>query len=243
MKILFLTQTTQEGPASRVRGYQMAQFLNQLGCETTVSPGIGSWAYRFVYSHPLPIFKIPCYLFALEKRLFQLSWIKQFDVVVIQKEVCPHFYPLIEKFLNNMEIPFVFDFDDALFVRKPNMLPQIFEKASAVVCGNEFLREYASGYNEKCVVIPSLIDISSYELKKSSSEKKKITLGWIGSRSSWPHLEMIRKPLENILGSESPIQLKIISDSTPSSWKPLLESKKVQFLKWDLKKEKDHQSW
>lgn len=237
MKILFLTQTIQEGPASRIRGYQMATALKQQGFRTHVSPGIGPWLYPLTYSHSVSVFKIPFYFCSLLKRMGQLNWMRQFDGVVIQKEISPHFFPLVEILLKKLQIPTIFDFDDALFARrlKPNWLPLILKNAAGVVAGNPFLAEYAKQYNSKTVVIPTAVDLTQITRKKVFSQKGPVLLGWIGSRSSWEHLDLIQKPLKRILSKN--VHLLIVADHLKSSWKPWVDKGFVQFKKWNLAEE------
>lgn len=236
MKILFLTQTTERGPSSRVRGYQMAEQLRRLGAETAVSPGIGAWFYPLVYNHSLSILKIPFYFLASLKRWLQISWMKKFDVVVLQKPVFPHVYPFLAVWLKHRGIRFVFDFDDAIFLRDPTpkLLPAILSRAAAVVAGNTFLRNYAICFNPRCVVIPSTIDTFHIQPKKKIETDGAVRLGWIGSRSTLEQLESIREPLTAFLEKENKVKLVIVCDHLPKKWKELAGSGKVEFKKWSL---------
>jgi len=237
MKILFLTQTIEKGPASRVRGYEVAKHLSLQGCETVVSPGIGATAYNWVYSSSNSFIKLPFYFKALIKRLLNLLSYKKFDLVVIQKEIFPHFYPLIESCLKLLKIPYVFDFDDALFGRpnKPNWIPSILKKASGVIAGNDFLANYAKRFNSNTIVIPSSIDLEQFSIKQQFGKEGKISLGWMGSRSSWEHLESIHLPIEKLLNSHPFLQLILIGEQLPLKWKPLADSGRVLFYQWDAK--------
>lgn len=241
MKILFLTQTTEKGPASRVRGYEVARQLKLQGCDASVSPGIGDRAYSRVYSSSLVAVKILFYLKALLKRFFQIISCKKYDLVVIQKEVFPHFYPFFESCLRLLKVKFVFDFDDAIFGRpgRANRIPAILKKANGVIAGNEFLADYAKRFNPRTVVIPSAVDPERYSVKKHFGKEGKIHLGWIGSRSTWEQLESIYLPLETLLNRLPFLRLVLIGDSLPLRWKPLADSGKVLFYQWDAEKENE----
>jgi len=86
----------------------MARALQKCGVKTHVSPGIPTLFYPLVYTHSIGILKVPFYLWALGKRLLQLPWMSQFDLVVIQKEVFPHFYPVTEHILKKTKSPYTF---------------------------------------------------------------------------------------------------------------------------------------
>lgn len=242
MRVLFLTQTTEQGPSSRVRGYQMAAQLRHLGITCDVSPGVGQLFYPTVYSHSVVALKAPFYATALLKRLIQLPRMRHYDIVIAQKPVLPHVFPLFERLLHGLKIPFVFDLDDALFVRdrNPKILPAILERAAAVTVGNDFLRRYAACFNPRCHLIPSSVDLSQFEPKKQFSSDGIIHLGWIGSRSSWAHLNALRGPLENFLEKEKKAQLILMADRLPPEWHSLARSGRAEFHRWSLDTEK---SW
>lgn len=241
MKLFFLTQTTDQGPASRVRGYQMAEALKKLGCKVSVSPGVGSLAYGMTYGSSLSPLKIATYSWALGKRVLQLNKMKQFDLIYIQKEVFPHCYPLIERVLTQWKIPFVFDFDDALFSRghRPNWLPLILKHAAGVTVGNKFLAEYAENFQKNVTVLPSCIQTESIKLQKSSQPKEKITLGWIGSRSSWKHFLLIWPVLKKLLYKNKNLSLLLMGIALPKPLKEELKEGKVEFWTWSQEREAD----
>jgi hypothetical protein len=56
-----------------------------------------------------------------------------------------------------------------------------------VIAGNTFLRDQARQYTEQASIIPTAIDIKQYT-PKNFNESKKVTIGWIGSKSTLPYL-------------------------------------------------------
>ncbi len=236
MKILFLTQTTDRGPSSRVRGYQMAEALRQLGDEVTVLPGISEQSYHLVYGTSFIPFKVGGYFVAWIKRLLQIKKMKQFDIVVIQKEIFPHFYPLVEKILYRLNIPYVFDFDDALFTRggRPNWLPKILKRAAGVTVGNAFLEEYAHPYQKNILHLPSCVSLPE---QIASFSDETTCLGWIGSRSSWKHFMMIWPVLKNLLRYKHNISVAIMGDRLPQALKNDAQGRQIEFIPWTLDQE------
>lgn len=242
MRVLFLTQTSQRGPSSRVRGYQMAEQLRRLEVQTFVSPGVGNLFYPWVYRHDIPLLKAPFYAAALAKRIWQLSWIKKFDLVVIQKPVVPHLYPFFETLLSKIGVPFIFDMDDALFARDPNpaRLPAILKRAAAVTVGNKYLYDYAKCFNPRCFIFPSAMDLHQVTPKRKFPTNGTTYLGWIGSRTTWVQLDGIREVLESVLAKEKDIKLFLVADHLPSHWRHLVSAGKAEFKKWSFARENEY---
>jgi len=88
------------------------------------------------------------------------------------------------------------------------------------------------------LVFPSSIDLKKVLAKKKFSKNGITTLGWIGSRSSNPHLKLIQRPLIELLKKRSNVRLMIVSDQCDPSWDNLIDEGKVLFKKWNPSGEK-----
>jgi glycosyltransferase involved in cell wall biosynthesis len=138
-----------------------------------------------------------------------------------------------------MGIPFIFDFDDAIFVsyRSPSngylsylkfaaKTKTICHLAAHVMVGNPYLAEYSRQYNRNVTVIPTTIDLDKYEVRKAPAHDDAIVVGWTGSYSTVQHLDTIRGALQK-LGKQQRFRLRVIG--TP---KYDLEGIEVDAMNW-----------
>lgn len=221
MKILFLTQTPAQGPASRYRVYQYLEYLKERGVEYTVSPSISAKAYRKFYKQDT-LLKNICFLgIIFLNRLRTISKARKYDLVFLQREFIPYFPVWLEKLLYYFNQNIIFDFDDAIFLPPchkkwiykfggTHKIAKIIGFSKHVIVGNEYLKEYALRYNSRVTLIPTAVDTARYSIKLSRSIKKEIVIGWIGMPSNIPYLRQLEKVFE-ILSRKYNITLKIIS--------------------------------
>ena len=88
-------------------------------------------------------------------RLVNLMKVCKYDLLVIEKELFPFFPALFERFLSILRVPYIVDYDDALFHRYDRhrlilvrwllgrKIDVIMRHATVVVTGNEYLADRA----------------------------------------------------------------------------------------------------
>ena len=171
MRIAFLILNA-EAPSSR---YRILQYLSCLRNE----------------GYQCEVFAVPSNL----KERFQIfRQMRNFDIVVLQKKL----FGYIEvKFLRRHCKILVYDFDDAVMYRDSHRKKQysrrrqqrfnrMVKTADWVIAGNEYLREQVGHSNVS--IIPSPIDMERYSAKTYDEKDGRVTLGWIGSKSTLPYL-------------------------------------------------------
>jgi glycosyltransferase involved in cell wall biosynthesis len=217
VNVLFLTQTSELGPSSRYRVYQLLPALQQLGIEGVVSPAIDEALYRRLYldqggSHS----RVSALSATWGKRRADLQQLKQVDAVLIQKGVFPGLYSGFERRIAAQK-PLVFDFDDAIWLprvggsrllralHRERAVQDILRRASAVIAGNDFLAEYARRFNGSVRVVPSSINVGVYRRAANSN-----SVGWIGSRTTLSYL----KPLAPVF-KQLGIKPRVIASGDP----------------------------
>lgn len=145
-----------------------------------------------------------------------------YDVVVIQKKL---FSILDFHLLRNKTRRLIFDVDDAVMV-KPGPVPheswrrrRRFERTvkgcDLVFAGNSYLSSVVGNLGARSILVPTCIDLDRYPAPddKRSRGDRILHLGWIGSRSTLPHLADLT-PVFSILKKTSiPMDLTIICDS------------------------------
>jgi len=156
------------------------------------------------------------------RRLAALVAARRFDLVVIEYELLPYFPALPERWLGLLGVPYMVDYDDALFhqydqhkngwVRRllGQKIAQVMRGAQMVTAGNAYLADYARRAGAKRVeVIPTVIDLERYPWPfPAQLPNTTFTIGWIGSPATAKYLEAIVPALADLCaGGRGRVQL------------------------------------
>jgi len=92
-------------------------------------------------------------------------------------------------------INLVFDFDDAIFLRRKKRTDRMLKISDVVIAGSHFLAEYARKYNNNVYIVSTSIDADKF--KPVYTEKKpEFKIGWVGDGKTYQDdLIMLKKPL------------------------------------------------
>jgi glycosyltransferase involved in cell wall biosynthesis len=205
MRILLLSRYGYLGASSRVRFYQYIPYLEAHGIELQVAPLLNDDYIRNLYAGRRASF--PSVLSAYAARVAQLMRSHSFDLLWVEKELFPWLPALAESILSKLNIPYVVDYDDAVFHRydtHSNLLIRallgkniaaVMRRATVVVAGNAYLAEYARQAGVRQIeYLPSVVDIERYTVAEKENESFRI--GWIGSPVTAPYVALIRDALE-----------------------------------------------
>jgi glycosyltransferase involved in cell wall biosynthesis len=144
------------------------------------------------------------------QRIILLVKKNKYDLVWIEKELLPWLPSGFEQFFLRYNIPYVLDYDDAVFhyydqhklrwVRflLANKHRQLMRRAALVIAGNQYLADYADSVGAKHVaLLPTAIDLERYPtpLPKNAAIPN---VGWIGQRSSSHFLYAYSSLFENL---------------------------------------------
>jgi glycosyltransferase involved in cell wall biosynthesis len=147
---------------------------------------------------------------------------RRFDLVMVEKEILPYFPAFAERLLGWMGVPYVVDYDDAIFhqydqhkswwVRQllGKKIARVMRGASLVIAGNTYIADYARGVGAKRVeVVPTVIDLERYPAAgRVDSRSHTFTIGWIGSPSTAGYLQAIAPALAKVCkGGRACVQL------------------------------------
>lgn len=188
------------------------------------------------------------------KRCLDVFRALKHDVVFVQSEALMVGPPIVEWFIAKItRRPVVFDFDDALFlgsggytnkrwvrfVKWPGKTDSILRLSSHVIASTPYLQTYAAKYNSHATVIPTVMDAEKF-VPVPRDGREEVTIGWIGSFSSWPYLEMLLEVFEE-LGKRYRFALKIVG--LDREYPLRSPNVRVINLDWDLEREvRDYQS-
>jgi glycosyltransferase involved in cell wall biosynthesis len=164
-----------------------------------------------------------------------------YDGVVIYREAASLGPAVYERLLARASVPFLFDFDDAIWIPAVGSANGIFSYlrfvgktasicrlSSAVIVGNEYLATYARRYSRSVFVVPTSIELSRYPIQPALPADAPFTVVWSGSLSTLIHLELARAPLEAV-GRRRRLVLRIIGNEPPVRSFAGVET---QFCRW-----------
>lgn len=181
------------------------------------------------------------------KRLWHLRKVRSYDLVFIHIEIVPYFFSFPERLLSWLSIPYIIDFDDAIFHQYDNhsswlvrlllrnKIRNIMQGAHCVIAGNDYIASYANDAGARRVhILPTVVDMNRYSKAKSSSDKDKFIIGWIGSLSTSKYLDFISPALRELCSDGHTI-VKVIGADTE-----VLRGIPVEYHDWDESSEIEH---
>jgi glycosyltransferase involved in cell wall biosynthesis len=232
-------------PLQRVPGqrYRFEQYLDvwrDAGIVPTVRTVLDDAAMDHLYSAGQVPQKVAAVARGFVRRLGDLRVARRFDAAYVFREAFPVGPPWVERALGRLGIPYIYDFDDAIWLpntaeanrfiaplKLPVKVRSLVGRAALVTAGNEYLASWARQHQHNVWVVPTTIDIASYgdPVDKSDSAGP-LRIGWTGSTTTIQHLRTIERVLRE-LQEERGVILRVIGD--PSYRLPGAE---VEVLPW-----------
>lgn len=208
--VLLLTKYARNGASSRYRTFQYLPWLEKAGIHCQVMP-LFDEAY-LVHRYQTGRGHAEDILRAFLRRLGAIFTARRFDLVVVEYELLPYLPALPERWLGLLGVPFVVDYDDALFHQYDQhknawvrwllgeKIARVMRGAQMVTAGNAYLADYARRAGAKHVeIIPTVIDLERYpRLLTTQSPNSIFTIGWIGSPATAKYLQAIAPALAEI---------------------------------------------
>jgi glycosyltransferase involved in cell wall biosynthesis len=242
VKVLALTpQPRGVSPGQRYRIEQWEPHLSAGGVEMVYSPFATSELAGILYARGRVARKLRGMITAYFRQLRTVRGARRFDLVYVFREATLVGPAILESMVSFQRVPFVFDFDDAVYLRYrspsngylsylkfPGKTATLCRRASHVMAGNEILAEYANRFSDRVSVVPTTIDTDRYRpeirLRRSRPPGTLPTIGWTGSHSTRPHLELAVPALRR-LARAHPFRLVVIGASGPEIPGAVVESR------------------
>ncbi len=155
------------------------------------------------------------------------------DAVLVVREASLIGGAWLERWLARRGVPFVYDFDDAIWTveqsasnglmslaRMPWKVGSICRLAGAVTVGNDYLASFARRHTSAVHIVRTSIDIDRFPLIPEQGDGSSFVVVWTGSHSTLAHLEMLRPALER-LGALLPLTLRVVCDRSPEPFRNL----------------------
>lgn len=163
-----------------------------------------------------------------------------FDGVIVLREAALIGGAWFERYLARHRIPFLYDFDDAIWrmpdtgrngvfalARFPWKVGGICRLAARVTVGSAHLAEFARRFTSRVTVIPTTIDLSAYHVHPPPPPDGPFTIVWTGSHSTLPHLTPLF-PVLRAVAHDVPMRLRVVCDTPP----PPCDGVTTEFVPW-----------
>jgi len=213
MKVLFLVPYPIQGASNRFRVLQFIPYLKEAGITCRVRPFYSETFWRILYRPGRFWAKLVLGLLCSLNRLLDLARALRYDLVFIHREAYPVGPAWFETLLSWMGKPYVYDFDDALFLpnvaepnrffgrlKCPGKVNRIIRGSSVTVAGNAYLAEYAkSAAARKIEIVPTVVDTQRFAPRQTGKNQKKLVIGWIGSSTTIVFLEPYQRVFKRVL--------------------------------------------
>ena len=218
ISVLFLTKYARNGASSRYRSFQYLPYLKENKINYHVSPLFNENYLKNYYKFGRSFLRD--IISAFIRRLGILTKAKRFDSIVIEYELLPYFPAFLERYLTVLNIPYIVDYDDALFhqydqhskkwVRQllGHKISKVMQCSHTVIAGNDYLAHYAKKAGSANVeIIPTVIDLTRYTRHHNIKKKPIFTIVWIGSSSTTRYLLDIAPALAELCNTGANIRL------------------------------------
>jgi hypothetical protein len=139
------------------------------------------------------------------------------DLTYLQRELIPAWTPRLERWALRLASRSIFDFDDAIHLKRPGAIAEICRRATRVIAGNETLAAWARAHTDRVSVVPTPIDTGRW----SPGTRDGRTVVWTGSRENLPALAAIRHRIRR--------PLRVVCNERPSF--------ECEFIPWSRERE------
>jgi len=200
ISILSLTKYSNKGPSSRYRYYNYKKCFHENNINLKLSPLFSDKYFETSVKAKKIFIVLAAYLTRFLLLLNTLFFSKKYNLIIVEYELFPYFPSIFEKLLKLIKIPYIVDYDDAIFHKYDqhkariirwllkNKIAKVMQNAEAVIVGNDYLAEYANNYNDKILQLPTVVLLDKYiTAMENRSVKEKdapFVIGWIGSNTT-----------------------------------------------------------
>ena len=214
MNVLMLPRYGRLGASSRMRFFQYLPWLEAEGISVATAPLFSDGYVRGLQQNTRSLLEVAR---AYVGRVQALLSSRRFDLLWIEKEALPWTPAWFEKALLSSAVPYVLDYDDAVFhlydqhrnlaVRAllAGKHPALIHGAAQVVAGNDYLADFARQAGARQVeVVPTVIDLDRFPAAMPARTAQRATpplVGWIGQRATASFLTPYKALFERLSAS------------------------------------------
>ena len=236
LRVLALTRYDSAGASSRVRVYQYLPLLAAAGIHVDVEPLLDDDYIARLYARRgtnwLRIAR------AYATRMWRLRRRPRVDALWIEYELLPWLPWLLERQLLSSGVPYIVDYDDAVFHRYDlagrlvrgllgRKLDRLMASAACVVAGNPYLAARAHEAGARRVeIVPSAVDLRDYPIPavggptlstpstgwNGAGGDNGFTVGWLGSPTTTRYVQALANVFSRVAAS-GPLRVVVVGGS------------------------------
>lgn len=219
MRLAAFTKYGSMAASTRQRLLQYVPHLAAAGIEVEYHPLLpDDYVRGMATGEPYPRRKTAA---AYLERFRQLALGSDADAIWIYAELFPYLPGALEKLAFRSGKPVVYDCDDAFFhaydahpspwLRRllGRKLEPLLKGAAVCCCGNAYLQGYASRFSANTLLLPTVVDTDVYRPGGGRPDGQPVTIGWIGSPSTWPYMRPLL-PLLRELIDRCGVRLRVV---------------------------------
>ncbi len=228
IRVTAMTRYDASGASSRVRVYQYIPGLAARGIQVDVSPLFDGMYLQTLYSRGRTDWLAVAS--AYTRRVRHLLRHERADLLWIEYELLPWIPWALERRFVQSRIPYVVEYDDAVFHRYDMgswpvravlgaKLDRLMASAACVIAGNEYLAARARRAGARRIeVIPSVVDVREYvprdvtgagDAPDRSTAERPFTVGWLGSPSTTRYVRSLSRVFARLAAS-GPLRVVIV---------------------------------
>lgn len=218
-----------EAAGQRLKYEQYFEYWREAGNEVVVSPYMNQDMWSVLYKKGFFVRKILGVIRGNILRINDLFRVRKFDIVYIFQWTTPFGSVLFDKLLRILSKNIIYDLEDFVFLegvdsglsvnpilkilRSKKGIINLIKFSDYVITSSPSLNDFCKELNQfkQSIFISSSIDTERFQVRKFEKKNKKIILGWTGTQSSRPFLELLEEPLLE-LSRERDFKLLIISN-------------------------------
>ncbi len=213
-KILVLCPFPQGVAAGqRLKYEQYFQDWEGKGFDITVSPFMDMGMWKIVYTPGHVFGKVAGVLRGQWRRIRDLFRVRRSDIVYIHMWVTPLGTSLFERLVRMLARRVVYDIEDNLLVKQGNEInpmarlfgghskaPYLIRTSDHVITSSPFLNDICLAMNKRkhCTYISSSVHCGRFLPVNRYSNDRKVTIGWTGTFSTKPYLDLLRGVLQDL---------------------------------------------
>lgn len=188
-------------PNQRFRFEQYMGHLEASGYHCELSYLVEASDDSFLYKPGHFLDKLRFVRRSIAKRRRDVARMRDFDIIFICREALMTRSTLFERAFRKGGARIVFDFDDSIWlsnvsdanrrwswVKDASKTSKLIALADKVFAGNDYLADYARGFNKSVVVVPTTIDTDEYQPRTHRPDGP-IVIGWSGSITTIQHFQ------------------------------------------------------
>jgi glycosyltransferase involved in cell wall biosynthesis len=233
-----------EGSASEVyRVRWLLAALRREGIDATLFPSRpGKYeamdpagVYRRLWKLGTAVF----HLRRVARRLFDLPKVRDFDAVLLQRDLVTYPFAALEWLLFRFNRRVVFDYDDAIYftprvdgtwrrsARRRRKIEKILRWSRGVAAGSAALEEFARAVQPRVARVPTVVDTARYRPRAPAGASADVVIGWFGIPSNQIYLAPLVPALRRVLERFPRARVRILT----RHYRPL-DLPRVEFVEW-----------